>query len=311
MRLCFIVICVFVCLNLVETLLDQSPISNGQTDHLVLELQRNFSTFQHEMELQLSLLKQKYTIEILVQNQTITAQRQKILELEQKQKSSVSMITEQNKNITNLEKKVEDQDKKIVMLENILNYNITNLDRKNNVLEQTVDSLKLSQNAAINITTVGGLEEIHIQQQQKISEIEGRLNQSFGSYEVILHDVVDKQNLYAATYTNQIRTLNESAALLNKQFHYLALSVQDAEKKTNLLNATLNRKSMKSSSILFFLCPCITNAIWISANIILFQTFYQIEVIYLVMYFTERIVKISHFCRNRVMHLTLWEIHVF
>ena len=252
MRLCFIVICAFVCLNLVETLLDQSSISNGQTDQLVIELQRNFSTFQHEMELQLSLLKQKYTIEILVQNQTITAQRQKILELEQKQKSSVSMITEQNKNITNLEKKVEDQDKKNVKLENILNYNITNLDRKSNVLEQTVDSLKLSQNAAINITTVGGLEEIHMQQQQKISEIEGRLNQSFGSYEVILHDVVDKQNQHAATYTNQIRTLNQSAAVLNKQFHYLALSVQDAEKKTNLLNTTLNRKSMKSSSILFF-----------------------------------------------------------
>ena len=251
MRLFVTVICAYVCLDFAECLLDQGPFSNGQTEQLIQELQRNFSTFQHaqrEMELQLSLLKKQYTIEILVQNQTITAQRKKILELEQKQKISTAMMMEQNKNITNLEQKITDQDKtiadqdkKIVILENTLNNNVTRLDRTQNVLEQAVDNLRLSQNATINTTNMRELEQIHLQQ-QKISEIEGRLNQSFGSYEVILHNVVETQKLYATANTNQIRTLNQSAIGLSKQFHYLALSVQDAEKRTHLLNDSFNRK---------------------------------------------------------------------
>ena len=214
MLLCLTVICFYVSLGFTESLLNQGPVSNGQTDQIILDLQRNFSLFQHEMALQLSLLRQKQTNEILVQNQTITAQRLKILELEQKQKTSTAMIIEQNKTIVNQEQKIADQDKKIVMLEN----NMTNIDRMSSLFEQTADNLKLSQNAAINKTTVE-LQEVDRQQQQKISEIEGRLNQSFGSYEVILHDVVDKQNQHTATYTNQIRTLKQSAVGLSKQFH--------------------------------------------------------------------------------------------
>ena len=262
MRLFVTVICAYVCLDFAECLLDKGPFGNGQTEQLVNELQRNFSIFQREMGLQLSLLKKQYTIELLVQNQTITAQRQKILELEQKQTLSTAMMMECNKTVTNLEQKIIDQDKeiadqdkknadqdktianqdnKIVMLENTLNHNVTGLDSKQNVLEQAVDQLKLSQNATINMTSVRELDKLRLQQ-QKIAEIEGRLNQSFGSYEVLLHDVIDKQNQYAATYTSQIRTLNLSAAGLSNQFHYLALSVQDAEKKTNLLNTSFNRK---------------------------------------------------------------------
>ena len=279
MRLFVTVICAYVCLEFAECLLDQGPFGNGHTDQLIQELQRNFSTFQHaqrEMELQLSLLKKQYTIDILIQNQTITAQRQKILELEQKQTHSAAMMMERNKTVTNLEQKIidqdqkiadqdkkitdqdkkiadqdkkiadqdktsTDQDNKIVMLENTLNHNVTGLNRKQNVLEQAVDHLMLSQNATINITSSRELDEIHLQQQE-IAEMERRWNQSFSSYEVILHDVVDKQNEHAATYTNKIQTLNQSAARLSQQFHYLALSVQNAEKMTNLLNTSLNRR---------------------------------------------------------------------
>ena len=274
MRLFVAILCASVFLDFGESLLDQKPVSNGQTDQLLQELQRNFSIFQHvqhEMELQLSLLKQKYTMESIVQNKTITAQRQKILELKQQQGSSMAMIMEQNKTIANQEqeianhdkmiadqgkkisdqnkklyesmsmimernktitdmeqkiadqvKKLTGQDQKIVMLEHAFNYNITNIDRRNILLEQT-----------------------DRQQQQKILEMEGRVNQSFGSYEVILYDFVKKQNQHAAIYTNQIQTLNQSAAGLSKQFHYLALSVQDAVKRTNLLNASFSRKCIQ------------------------------------------------------------------
>ena len=298
MRLLFNVICAYFCFEFVVSLLNQGPLGNGQADQLVLELQRNFSIFQHEMELQLSLLKQKYTIEILVQNQTMTAQRQKIVELERQQKvsagliieqnktianldrkiadqgreiieqnrtiyESMSMIFERNKNITYLEQKIADQDRKItdqdkaiVMLENTLNYNVTSLDLKHTVLEQAVDHLMLSQNAAINITTLRELDEMHLQQ-QKIAEMEEWLNQSFGSYQVILNEVIHQQDQHAATYTNQIRTLNQSATWLNKQFHYLALSVQDVERRTTLLNDSFNRKCMKYILLHNVLCTCI------------------------------------------------------
>ena len=235
--ICLIVICFYVSLDFTESLLNQGPVRNGQTDQIILDLQRNFSFFKHEMALQLSLLRQKQTNEILVQNQTITAQRLKILELEQKQKTSAAMIMEQNKTIVNQEQKIADQDKKIVMLEN----NMTNIDRRSRLFEQTADNLKLRQNATIIKTTVE-LQEVDRQHQQKISEIDGRLNQSFSSYEVILHDVVNKQNQYAATYTNQTRTLNQSVVGLSKQFHYLALSIQDAERRTTLLINSFNRK---------------------------------------------------------------------
>ena len=147
-------------------------------------------------------------------------------------------IANQNQKIADQDKKVADQDQKIVMLENILNFNIANIDRRNIRLERIVDNLQLSQSTTINKE----LQEVDRHQQQKIAEIEGRLNKSFGSNEVILHDVVNKQNQYAATYTNQIRTLNLGADGMSKQFQYLALSVEDAEKMTTLLNASFNRR---------------------------------------------------------------------
>ena len=197
----WIVLSCYACLRFTEGLLHPVTGSNGQTDKIIQDLQRNFSTFQHDMELQLSLIRQKQTNEFLVQNQTITAQRLKILELEQKQKISNAVIMEQNKTIAN-------QDKGLIESMRIV----------------------VEQNKTIT------------DQQQKISEMEGRLNLTFSSYEVMIHDVVEKQNQNSATYTNQIRTLNQSAAGLSKQFHYIALSIQDAERRTTLLNDSFNRK---------------------------------------------------------------------
>ena len=114
MRFIFSALCFCVCLGFVESLLDQDPVGNGPTDPLVLELQRNFRTFKREMELQLSLMGKNYTNEILVQNQTITAQRQKILELEQQQKISAAIIMEQNRTIANQGQKIAQQELRII-----------------------------------------------------------------------------------------------------------------------------------------------------------------------------------------------------
>ena len=65
------------------------------------------------------------------------------------------------------------------------------------------------------------------------------MNQSFGAYEVILHDVVYKYNQLVSLISNQTRTLNHSVAELGRQFHYLTLSLLDAERKYAAINESL------------------------------------------------------------------------
>ena len=74
------------------------------------------------------------------------------------------------------------------------------------------------------------------------SELDDKMNTSFSAYEVILHDIVDRHNHHVTLFNNQTRITNQRITDMGKQFHYLSLSVLADEKKTSLLNATLQGK---------------------------------------------------------------------
>ena len=82
--------------------------------------------------------------------------------------------------------------------------------------------------------------------QQTLNEhfvgVEARMNESLSAYQVILHDLVDKQNQQAELSDNKSRGINRNFADLAKQFHYLSLSVLGANKKMGLLNASVSGK---------------------------------------------------------------------
>ena len=62
--------------------------------------------------------------------------------------------------------------------------------------------------------------------QSLTAELEGRMNQSFSAYQILLHDAVDK----LAPLQNNSLALNKGFSDLTKQFHYVSLSVLDVEK---------------------------------------------------------------------------------
>ena len=191
-------------------------------------------------------------------NKTITELRQRIYELEKETVEQNRTITIQQQRIDELEnaavnytKTSINQGQKIDELEiKILDHNKTNT-----VQQQRIDELK-DANINYNKTLLG--------QQQKMNEIENvnfglhqtlscinrtfvmyqtkidsRMNQSFGAYQVILHDIVDKHNQHVSVFNNQSIALNQSVADLGKQFHYLSLSLLDTEKKYAAINASL------------------------------------------------------------------------
>ena len=87
-----------------------------------------------------------------------------------------------------------------------------------------------------------------------------RMNETFSAYQLILRDVVDRQNQHVNQTYNQIGVLDKTVSDLGKQFHYLSLSILDAEKKTSLLNTSLQGKyrhasELYLSSLFLFLSP--------------------------------------------------------
>ena len=63
--------------------------------------------------------------------------------------------------------------------------------------------------------------------QNLTAELEGRMNQSYSAYQLLLNDVVDK----LALLKNNSLALNKSFSDLTKQFHYVSLSVLDVDKR--------------------------------------------------------------------------------
>ena len=269
-------LCILLCVRLTDSLLDQGYTSEGRMDHIVVDMQKNFTRFQHEMELQLSLLRLKHANDILVQNQTIMNQNMQIQEMQQRQRemnmsliqqkyeSILKIVMEQNETINTqreeikeLEKQKEEtftnmsvlqnwyemllksknetiaeQQQKIVLeIERTQRRNISDVENTCKSFEQKVTKTVLA--------IVAGLEK---HRDQKMSELEGRLNQTFSTYELILRDVMDKENNHFVLYSGQISRLNQNVTYLVDQFHNLSQAAKDDETQIRLLKATLIRK---------------------------------------------------------------------
>ena len=187
---CFL--CFFLCLQLTESLPENVSDRYGHIDQVVQELHRNFSRFQHEMDLRLSLLMQRHNNEILVQNQTIIAQNVRIQEMEQRkietlrnfsilQEKCESMEMEQIKTISTQRAEVKE-------LERLQNQTLMNM----SIIHQRYENLLTAQNKTI------------ADQQQKISKLEQTLNYSMA----IVLNANRQQQLKTTESKSKIRHFN-------------------------------------------------------------------------------------------------------
>ena len=188
-----------------------------------IQLQQNFSKFQQTISDQQQKL-EHLEMQVIYHNRNNTVQHQRIIELE-------SAEIDNNKTITELQQRIYELEKETVY------QNMTNA-----VQQHKIDEME---QAAIIYT------KAFIRQQQKIDELENvnsginrtlnmhqlemdsRLNSSFGAYQVMLQDIVEKYNQHESVFNNQSIALNQSVADLGKQFHYLSLFLSDTEKKIN------------------------------------------------------------------------------
>ena len=158
-------------------------------------------------------------------------------------------------NFTTFQKQIE---AKVLDLQRNANRTISDLEQK---LTLALDAIAKQQNTAtkqeqrLNQTTadqqqkIGQLEELVskqnqtiVKQQHTIDTLSQQVNKRLSAYQVVLHDVVDRHNQQVDMYKNQTRILDKGIADLGKQVHDLSMSVLDAEKKTTLLNTTLQGK---------------------------------------------------------------------
>ena len=160
----------------------------------------------------------------------------KIIDNQQEQMSELEMkMLEQNQTIMDQQltlKAIPDQQRKIFEIEarqKQQNQKMLNQQSQITPLRQDMGYLKqnMSDQQTLNQHFIG---------------VEARMNESLSAYQVILHDLVDRQNQQAESSDNKTRDFNRSFADLVKQFHYLSLSVLDADKKMGLLNASIYGK---------------------------------------------------------------------
>ena len=111
--------------------------------------------------------------------------------------------------------------------------------------EQTNMANLIKENIQLH-KNVSKLQRTIADQQQRLDHLEkekqqldNRMNQSFGAYQLMLQDIVDKHNQQTSLINNQSVALNQDVANLGKQFHYLSLSLSDTEKKCTAINASL------------------------------------------------------------------------
>ena len=249
-----------VMLSSVKCLLNQGTVSSGEDGQLVAELIRNVTRLTQDLDaaaareqvnmaylmtsntrLHQSFVKLQETLEKernqSIEHQSIADQQQRIDNLEKEHnhwKQSLAKLQETLQRERNqsmelrqeMNKTIADQQLRIEYLEKeIVEQNMTNT-----LQQEKVDTLE-SKNNETNI-------EQH-RQRDEINTIGQRMNQSFGAYQVILHDVVDKYDHLVNLFNNGTRTLNQNVADLGRQFHYLSLSLLDVQRNYAAVNASL------------------------------------------------------------------------
>ena len=167
--------------------------------------------------------------------------------------ASDKIIMELQRNMTKLQQQMGkttlDQNRTIMELEQKLK--VTAIEMNNTV--EIINSLSVKvkeQNTTISKLSALVMDQNrtirHFEQEnnnQHIAEIDNRMNETFNAYELLLRDVVDRQKHHVNKTYSQTRALDQRVSDLGKQFHYLSLSILDAEKKTSLLNTSLQGES--------------------------------------------------------------------
>ena len=179
-------------------------------------------------------MEQKFVRTVMEQNQTIAKQQQEIDDL--KREASVNLTTQDQK------------------------YAAVIMDLNHTILYKCLQKIlkQPQQHIAINITQHEcSLMEQVAQREAKPYSLEdqglmGKQNQS--SYELVLHDAVDKLIANIATYNNQTQRLNKTVADLINQIRSLSLSMINNDNRLSLLNTSLTGKTFNicSQSRFFF-----------------------------------------------------------
>ena len=128
-------------------------------------------------------------------------------------------------------------------------YNKSLSDQQRTINEIQNDKLELNKSLIMHQQKLDLLESTGISFNRTFhlyqTEMDSKMNQSLGAYQVILHDIVDKHNQHVSLYNNQSTSLNQSVAGLGKQLHSLSLSLLDTEKKCAAINASLTSKNKR------------------------------------------------------------------
>ena len=185
------------------------------TEQNMMDLQRNMTKLQQKMGE--TILEQSRTISDLEQKLWVTAAEMNMMN---------NTVKDQQRVINSLQAQVLEQNATMSKLVMDQNRTIENQHHRINALRQEVQnqSQKLSYQESYN---------------QHLSETEDKMNRTFSAYQLILHDIVDRQNQQFDQSVNQTRVLDQKVTDLGKQFRYLSLSVLETEKKTSVLNKTL------------------------------------------------------------------------
>ena len=182
------------------------------------KINQSFSAYQ----LILQDVVDKQNRQIPVQNSTQTLS-QNFADLT-KQFHYVSLsVLDIEKKVTNEQRKIYDLDKQV----SEHNQTISDQQPKIQTLQEQVKHLELNVSDQQNFN-------------QHVLGIEGKVNDSFSAYQVILHDLVDRYNQQSALNDNRTHDLNKSIADQGKQFHYLSLSLLDSQNKLAQFNSSFS-----------------------------------------------------------------------
>ena len=185
----------------VECLLNQGAKSGDHQDKLITELIQNITRLNEAMEA-VAAREQTNMADLIKANIQLQQNFTKLQDTVQRERIE---SRRQNKTIIDQQRTIEH-----------LRQRIDELEHGNFQQNQTLMDFNLHQ-----------------------TEMDIRMNETFGAYQVILHDIVDKHNQHVSVYNNQSIALNQSVSDLGKQLHYLSLSLSDTEKNCVAINASL------------------------------------------------------------------------
>ena len=224
----------------IECLLNQGAASDGHPEKLITELIQNVSRLNQAIDA-VSAREQTNMADLIRENIQLqrnftelqsTMQQERFQSIEHQQRLNQTIAAHQRR-IENLEKEAVDHN----ITSKLQQHRIVQLEKAEISLKQKIYELETGK-MELNQTLIDINRTLNARQ----TEIDNRMNQSFGAYQVILHDIVDKHNHHVAVYNNQSIALNQSVADLSKQFHYLSLSFADSKKEYVVLNASFSGK---------------------------------------------------------------------